>query len=260
MQCRLIGLLQTLLTTGCHRQCSANCSQVTKGDRAFFIRVQLTRTLDTHSTKLAFWHWKVLFLSLTEPASIFFFSCNQKQQLELEQLHGDFERLRSQEHQKSRQLEELTWVSSLRSWPSFKHLAIWSSGGELPLQIHVFLFFFFFFLSHFSQSFIFLYFIYYPLTLWLCLSSHRLWPFCFMFLGQFPFVVCFFLSNPFCVSIRRSFNKVPAGCKRPQSTLTFAAYCIRQQMGKPPPPSQWVGQPVYAGFVLQSWIIPGWLR
>ncbi|XP_013859604.1 kinesin heavy chain isoform 5A [Austrofundulus limnaeus] len=36
--------------------------------------------------------------------------CNQKQQLELEQLHGDFDRLRSQEHQKSRQLEELTFL------------------------------------------------------------------------------------------------------------------------------------------------------
>uniref|UniRef100_A0A672FHZ1 Kinesin-like protein n=1 Tax=Salarias fasciatus TaxID=181472 RepID=A0A672FHZ1_SALFA len=36
--------------------------------------------------------------------------CNQKQQLELEQLHGDFERLRSQEHHKSRQLEELTFL------------------------------------------------------------------------------------------------------------------------------------------------------
>ncbi|XP_056257593.1 kinesin heavy chain [Seriola aureovittata] len=36
--------------------------------------------------------------------------CNQKQQLELEQLHDDFERLRSQEHHKSRQLEELTFL------------------------------------------------------------------------------------------------------------------------------------------------------
>ncbi|KAF7664592.1 hypothetical protein LDENG_00169520 [Lucifuga dentata] len=36
---------------------------------------------------------------------------NQKQQLELEQLHGDFERLRSQEHHKSRQLEELTFLN-----------------------------------------------------------------------------------------------------------------------------------------------------
>ncbi|XP_070815590.1 kinesin heavy chain [Chaetodon trifascialis] len=36
--------------------------------------------------------------------------CNQKQQLELEQLHCDFERLRSQEHHKSRQLEELTFL------------------------------------------------------------------------------------------------------------------------------------------------------
>ncbi|XP_069003021.1 kinesin heavy chain [Embiotoca jacksoni] len=36
--------------------------------------------------------------------------CNQKQQLELEQLHSDFERLRSQEHHKSRQLEELTFL------------------------------------------------------------------------------------------------------------------------------------------------------
>ncbi|XP_045885025.1 kinesin heavy chain isoform X3 [Micropterus dolomieu] len=35
---------------------------------------------------------------------------NQKQQLELEQLHCDFERLRSQEHHKSRQLEELTFL------------------------------------------------------------------------------------------------------------------------------------------------------
>uniref|UniRef100_A0AAQ4PB87 Kinesin-like protein n=1 Tax=Gasterosteus aculeatus aculeatus TaxID=481459 RepID=A0AAQ4PB87_GASAC len=36
--------------------------------------------------------------------------CNQKQQLELEQLHCDFECLRSQEHHKSRQLEELTFL------------------------------------------------------------------------------------------------------------------------------------------------------
>uniref|UniRef100_A0AAQ5XKU1 Kinesin-like protein n=1 Tax=Amphiprion ocellaris TaxID=80972 RepID=A0AAQ5XKU1_AMPOC len=36
--------------------------------------------------------------------------CNQKQQLELEQLHSDFERLRNQEHHKSRQLEELTFL------------------------------------------------------------------------------------------------------------------------------------------------------
>uniref|UniRef100_A0A8C6P118 Kinesin-like protein n=1 Tax=Nothobranchius furzeri TaxID=105023 RepID=A0A8C6P118_NOTFU len=36
--------------------------------------------------------------------------CNQKQRLELEQLHGDFERLRTQEHHKSRQLEELTFL------------------------------------------------------------------------------------------------------------------------------------------------------
>ncbi|XP_028261718.1 kinesin heavy chain isoform X2 [Parambassis ranga] len=36
--------------------------------------------------------------------------CNQKQQLELEQLHSDFERLRTQEHHKSRQLEELTFL------------------------------------------------------------------------------------------------------------------------------------------------------
>uniref|UniRef100_A0A8C2XGY9 Kinesin-like protein n=1 Tax=Cyclopterus lumpus TaxID=8103 RepID=A0A8C2XGY9_CYCLU len=37
--------------------------------------------------------------------------CNQKQQLELEQLHCDFEHLRSQEHHKSRQLEELTFLN-----------------------------------------------------------------------------------------------------------------------------------------------------
>ncbi|KAM8913614.1 kinesin heavy chain [Spinachia spinachia] len=36
--------------------------------------------------------------------------CNQKQQLELEQLHCDFECLHSQEHHKSRQLEELTFL------------------------------------------------------------------------------------------------------------------------------------------------------
>ncbi|XP_041639014.1 kinesin heavy chain [Cheilinus undulatus] len=36
--------------------------------------------------------------------------CNQKQQLELEQLHCDFECLRSREHHKSRQLEELTFL------------------------------------------------------------------------------------------------------------------------------------------------------
>ncbi|XP_074498855.1 kinesin heavy chain [Sebastes fasciatus] len=36
--------------------------------------------------------------------------CNQMQQLELEQLHCDFEHLRSQEHHKSRQLEELTFL------------------------------------------------------------------------------------------------------------------------------------------------------
>lgn len=43
-----------------------------------------------------------------------FCSCNQKLELELEQLHGDFEHLRSQEHHKSRQLEELTWVPALQ--------------------------------------------------------------------------------------------------------------------------------------------------
>ncbi|CAK6952678.1 kinesin heavy chain [Scomber scombrus] len=36
--------------------------------------------------------------------------CNQKQQLELRQLHSNFERLKSQEHHKSRQLEELTFL------------------------------------------------------------------------------------------------------------------------------------------------------
>ncbi|KAM9757810.1 kinesin heavy chain isoform 2-T2 [Menidia menidia] len=36
--------------------------------------------------------------------------CNQEQQLELEQLYSDFERLKSQEHHKSRQLEELTYL------------------------------------------------------------------------------------------------------------------------------------------------------
>ncbi|XP_061793748.2 kinesin heavy chain [Nerophis lumbriciformis] len=36
--------------------------------------------------------------------------CNQKQELELEQLHGDFECLLSREHQTSRQLEELTFL------------------------------------------------------------------------------------------------------------------------------------------------------
>uniref|UniRef100_A0A672ZPW7 Kinesin-like protein n=1 Tax=Sphaeramia orbicularis TaxID=375764 RepID=A0A672ZPW7_9TELE len=36
--------------------------------------------------------------------------CNQKQRLELEQLHSDFECLRSREHHKSRQLEELTFL------------------------------------------------------------------------------------------------------------------------------------------------------
>ncbi|KAM4741502.1 kinesin heavy chain isoform 2-T2 [Anableps anableps] len=36
--------------------------------------------------------------------------CNQKQKLELEQLHGNFECLRSREHHKSRQLEELTFL------------------------------------------------------------------------------------------------------------------------------------------------------
>uniref|UniRef100_A0A3Q3FJS6 Kinesin-like protein n=1 Tax=Labrus bergylta TaxID=56723 RepID=A0A3Q3FJS6_9LABR len=36
--------------------------------------------------------------------------CNQKQQLELEQLHCDFECLRIREHHKSRQLEELTFL------------------------------------------------------------------------------------------------------------------------------------------------------
>ncbi|XP_063767238.1 kinesin heavy chain isoform X2 [Eleginops maclovinus] len=36
--------------------------------------------------------------------------CNQEQQLELEQLHCDFEHLRIQEHHKSRQLEELTFL------------------------------------------------------------------------------------------------------------------------------------------------------
>lgn len=44
---------------------------------------------------------------MTESASVLC-SCNQKQRLELEQLHGDFEHLRSQEHQKSQQLEDLT--------------------------------------------------------------------------------------------------------------------------------------------------------
>ncbi|KAM9814234.1 kinesin heavy chain [Neosynchiropus ocellatus] len=36
--------------------------------------------------------------------------CNQRQELELEQLHSDFECLRTQEHDKSRQLEELTFL------------------------------------------------------------------------------------------------------------------------------------------------------
>uniref|UniRef100_A0A3P8VQX9 Kinesin-like protein n=1 Tax=Cynoglossus semilaevis TaxID=244447 RepID=A0A3P8VQX9_CYNSE len=36
--------------------------------------------------------------------------CNQQQQLELEQLHDDYERLRCQEHHKSHQLEELTFL------------------------------------------------------------------------------------------------------------------------------------------------------
>ncbi|XP_035009049.2 kinesin heavy chain isoform X2 [Hippoglossus stenolepis] len=36
--------------------------------------------------------------------------CNQRLQLELEQLHDDFEHLRGQEHHKSRQLEELTFL------------------------------------------------------------------------------------------------------------------------------------------------------
>uniref|UniRef100_A0A8D3AMS9 Kinesin-like protein n=1 Tax=Scophthalmus maximus TaxID=52904 RepID=A0A8D3AMS9_SCOMX len=36
--------------------------------------------------------------------------CNQQQELELEQLHDDFERLRRREHHKSRQLEELTFL------------------------------------------------------------------------------------------------------------------------------------------------------
>nr|XP_061814039.1 kinesin heavy chain-like [Nerophis lumbriciformis] len=35
---------------------------------------------------------------------------NQKQELELEQLHGDYEHLRIQQHQKNRQLEELTFL------------------------------------------------------------------------------------------------------------------------------------------------------
>lgn len=61
-------------------------------------------------------HW------INEWAIVHLFSYNQKQQLELEQLHCDFERLRSQEHHKSRQLEELKWVSSLLSWPAFKRL------------------------------------------------------------------------------------------------------------------------------------------
>ncbi|RVE73405.1 hypothetical protein OJAV_G00045980 [Oryzias javanicus] len=37
--------------------------------------------------------------------------CNQRQQLELEQLHGDFERFRVQDNEKSRQLEELTFLN-----------------------------------------------------------------------------------------------------------------------------------------------------
>uniref|UniRef100_A0AAV2M643 Uncharacterized protein n=1 Tax=Knipowitschia caucasica TaxID=637954 RepID=A0AAV2M643_KNICA len=37
--------------------------------------------------------------------------CNQKQQLELDQLQEDFESLKSQEHLKSRQLEELTFLN-----------------------------------------------------------------------------------------------------------------------------------------------------
>ncbi|XP_053266670.1 kinesin heavy chain isoform X2 [Pleuronectes platessa] len=36
--------------------------------------------------------------------------CNQRLQLELEQLHDDFERLRGREHHKSRQLEDLTFL------------------------------------------------------------------------------------------------------------------------------------------------------
>lgn len=70
------------------------------------------------------------------PRFLLFFSCNQRQQLELEQLHDDYEHLRSQEHHKSRQLEELTWASAFLSWLAFKQFTIWSPGGELPLLIH----------------------------------------------------------------------------------------------------------------------------
>lgn len=41
-------------------------------------------------------------------AFVLLYSCTQKQQLELKQLHSDYECLRTQEHHKSRQLEELT--------------------------------------------------------------------------------------------------------------------------------------------------------
>lgn len=102
-------------------------------------------------------HW------INEWAIVHLFSYNQKQQLELEQLHCDFERLRSQEHHKSRQLEELKWVPSLLSWPAFKHFTIWRLVGDLPLLIHIF---------HFSLSFVFLLSIYFPLTPQLWLSSY----------------------------------------------------------------------------------------
>lgn len=73
-----------------------------------------------------------------EWAIVLVLSCNQKQQLELEQLHSDFQRLRTQERHKSRQLEELTWVCFTVSGPAFKHFTIWRPEGKLPLLIYFF--------------------------------------------------------------------------------------------------------------------------
>lgn len=68
---------------------------------------------------LSSWPSKVLQVMLwIIERSCFDSSWNQKQRLELEQLHSDYEHLRTQERHKSRQLEDLTWVlASFQTFP-----------------------------------------------------------------------------------------------------------------------------------------------
>ncbi|XP_040889798.1 kinesin heavy chain isoform X3 [Toxotes jaculatrix] len=102
-------------------QAQESMSQMTRGENhtsvqgGCDIKVVMTRALEqqmelhreAHSKQLA-----CLRDEINEKQRIIddLTDCNQKQQLELEQLHDDFERLRCQEHHKSRQLEELTFL------------------------------------------------------------------------------------------------------------------------------------------------------